>query len=93
MVGDSRVNRDKIQKMIGGVEKFRRHGVIDRSKVLDGIRTFSCILSRYYQLESIGHFGMTDAHSYGTSLCQQSDVVNKFPNVTAGLMNSSFVLF
>lgn len=54
---------------------------------------FPVYCQRYYQLESIGHFGMTDAHSYGTSLCQQSDVVNKFPNVTAGLMNSSFVLF
>lgn len=46
----------------------------------------------HYQLGSNGCFGVTDAHSYGTSLCQQSDVVNKLPDVTARLMNSSFVL-
>lgn len=46
MVGDSRIDGDKIQKVIGGIEKFGRHGVINGSKVLDGIRTFSSILSR-----------------------------------------------
>lgn len=44
------------------------------------------------QLGSKGCLGTTDAHSYGTSLCQQSDVVSKLPDVTAWLMNSSFAL-